>query len=112
MSTKRNLIKAPADFVNPHANSNLQEVPRILRIVGQVEGIKKMIESKRHCYEVIHQVRAVRAALRSLEANILENHIEHVLTEILNTKRPADRNEKKKDLLNVLKGKYVISGNN
>ena len=108
-TTKKNSKKPPANFVNPHAQSNIEEIPRILKIQGQIEGVKKMIESKRHCYEVIHQIRAVHAALRSLGSNILENHIEHILSEIIESKSTSLKSEKTKDLLNILKGKCIIS---
>ncbi len=108
-TTSKRPKKAPSDFINPHAQSNIEEIPRILKIQGQVEGVKKMIESKRHCYEVIHQIRAVQAALRSLESNILENHIEHILSEIIESKSKNLKSEKTKDLLNILKGKCIIS---
>lgn len=101
--------KTLGDFINPHAQSNIDEIPRILKIQGQVEGVKKMIEAKRHCYEVIHQIRAIQAALRSLESNILENHIEHILAEIIDSKGKNKKSEKTKDLLNILKGKCIIS---
>ena len=53
------------------------EIPRLNRAIGQLEGIKKMIEERRYCPDILTQMRAVRSALRSVEANILERHLQH-----------------------------------
>ena len=38
--------------------SHLENIPRLNRIAGQIEGIKKMIEEGRYCPEIISQLRA------------------------------------------------------
>ena len=101
--------KASANYVNPHHETNMQELPRLTRLVGQLEGVKKMIEDKRHCYEVIHQLRAVSSAIKSLEAKIMEGHIEHLLEEVMEHPKGRNYEGKKKDLMNVLKGKLLIN---
>lgn len=53
-----------------------QELARLNRIAGQVEGIKKMIEDNRYCPEILIQLRAVRAALKAVEGNILKTHLQ------------------------------------
>ena len=57
---------------------------RINRIVGQLQGVGRMIESKRYCPEILHQTRAVVSAIRSLEASILENHLRHCVKRAFN----------------------------
>lgn len=101
--------KASPDYVNPHFESNIEDLPRLRRLVGQLEGVQKMIEEKRHCYEIIHQLRAVSSAIKGLEAKILENHIEHLLEEVIDNPRGRNAGNKKKDLMNILKGKLLIS---
>lgn len=101
--------KAPAGYVNPHADTNLLEVPRIQRLIGQLEGVRRMVEEKRHCYEIVHQLRAVRSAIRGLEAKILEHHLEHLLDEVIAPNDQERYEIKKQDLMNLLKGKMLIS---
>ena len=101
--------KAPPGYVNPHHETNKQDLPRLQRLIGQLEGVKKMIEEKRHCYEVIHQLRAVSSAIRGLEAKILDNHIEHLLEEVMEHPNGRQYETKKRDLMNVLKGKLLIN---
>ena len=43
-------------------------ISRLNRINGQVNGVKKMIESSRDCGEIIIQMAAIRAAVGQLGA--------------------------------------------
>ena len=49
---------------------------RVNRVVGQAEGIRKMIQEGRYCVEILHQIAAVRSALDSLGLELLTRHIE------------------------------------
>jgi len=49
---------------------------RMNRIVGQVGGIKKMVDEDRYCVDILHQIAAVRSALDQLGVNLLTGHLE------------------------------------
>ncbi len=49
---------------------------RLNRIEGQVKGIKKMIEEKRYCVDILTQLKAVSAALKKVEHAVLKDHIQ------------------------------------
>lgn len=53
---------------------------RLNKIIGQVNGIKKMIESDRYCADVIIQLSAVEKSVRSVSNIILENHMKHCVS--------------------------------
>ena len=53
-----------------HPNHN-EQFPRINKIIGQLNGIKKMIEENRYCPEIITQLKAVSSACQSVEALLL-----------------------------------------
>jgi len=55
--------------------------PRIHRIVGQVQGIERMIEEEKSCPDILTQISAIRASLLSLSTMLLENHINHCVRE-------------------------------
>ena len=59
------------------------EIGKLNRVAGQVEGIKRMIEDNRYCPEILAQLKAVRSAIRTIEANILESHLQHCVTDAL-----------------------------
>jgi DNA-binding FrmR family transcriptional regulator len=49
---------------------------RINRVVGQAEGIRKMIQDGRYCVDVLHQIAAARSALDALGIELLTRHLE------------------------------------
>ena len=49
---------------------------RLNRIVGQVNGVKNMIDENRYCGDVIVQLSAIESALKSVERIVLKNHLE------------------------------------
>lgn len=53
------------------------KITSLNRIVGQVNGIIKMIEEGRYCPEILQQLNAVKSAINSVQANILETHLSH-----------------------------------
>lgn len=82
---------------------HLADLPRLNRISGQVAGVKKMIEEHRHCPEILTQLRAIRSAIRGLEANILERHLGHCITDSLSAGDPDDINKKVEELKSLFK---------
>lgn len=52
-----------------------ESIKRLNKISGQIDGIKKMIDSDRYCVDILNQIAAVRAALGSAGKFILENHL-------------------------------------
>lgn len=79
------------------------ELKRLNRIGGQIEGIKKMIEDHRYCPEILTQLRAARAALRSVEANIFETHLQHCVAESLTGGKQKDTQAKIDELKELFK---------
>ncbi|MBQ1612263.1 MAG: metal-sensitive transcriptional regulator [Alphaproteobacteria bacterium] len=61
----------------PSKPNHADNLPRLSRISGQIDGIKKMIEEERYCVDIVNQIKAVRSALKSVEKNILQKHIKH-----------------------------------
>ena len=78
-------------------------IPRLNRILGQVEGIKKMIDDKRYCTDILVQLRAVRSAIKSVESNILQKHLHHCVAQSFNSDSEKD---KKIEELKMLFDKY------
>jgi DNA-binding FrmR family transcriptional regulator len=48
---------------------------RINRIIGQMNGVKNMIENNRYCDDVLIQLSAIDKSIKSLANNILDEHI-------------------------------------
>ena len=56
---------------------------RLSRIEGHLRGIKRMVEEKRTCTDILLQVSAVRAAIDSVGRIILEDHLNTCVMEAI-----------------------------
>jgi CsoR family transcriptional regulator, copper-sensing transcriptional repressor len=56
-------------FLNP--GDTAEVIARLKRVEGQVQGLQRMIDGRRDCVEIIHQVTAARAALDRLGTQIV-----------------------------------------
>ena len=74
----------------PHL-SHMENMPRLNRISGQIEGIKKMIEEGRYCTDIISQLRAVRAAVKAVESNILQKHLQNCVAQSFASTKDKDK---------------------
>ncbi len=54
---------------------------RLNRIIGQLGGIKNMINENRYCGDVLIQLSAAENALQNLGYMILKNHLETCVVE-------------------------------
>ena len=54
----------------------------INNIIGQANGIKKMIDDKKDCYLVINQMKAVKAAVTSLMDKFINENMNTCLSNL------------------------------
>ncbi len=54
---------------------------RANRIIGQMNGIKKMIEENRYCDDILTQLCAIDKSVKSLANVILQSHMHSCLVE-------------------------------
>ena len=77
------------------------QIKRINRMIGQLGGVKKMIEEGVYCPEILIQTKAVSSALRSLETSLLEGHLNGCVTDAFNSGKGQDI--KVEELLQIFK---------
>jgi CsoR family transcriptional regulator, copper-sensing transcriptional repressor len=77
-------------------------VKRLHRIEGQVRGIERMLEEDRYCIDVITQISAVSTALDSLAFQILDDHVNHCVSDALASGDPAEAEAKSRELLEAV----------
>ena len=80
-----------------------KHIPRINKVVGQLNGVKKMIEDKRYCPEIITQLKAVSSACQSLEIIMLQKHIENCVIEAFKSENKKNQSEKIQELTALYK---------
>jgi len=76
---------------------------RLQRIEGQVRGIARMVDEDRYCIDIVTQISAVRAALRRLEEEILEDHVAHCVEHAIASGNKADQRRKIQEVMAVVR---------
>lgn len=67
-----------------HEHAETQKVlNRLSRIIGHLEGIKRMVEDGRNCSEVLIQLAAVKSAVNNTQKLVLKDHINHCLVDAI-----------------------------
>ena len=79
-----------------------EQLPGLNRIEGQVKGIKRMIENRRYCVDILTQIKAVKAALHKVEQEILKKHMQHCLKNAVAAKDENEIQEKIDELMQLL----------
>ncbi|MBK26977.1 MAG: transcriptional regulator [Halobacteriovorax sp.] len=80
-----------------------KQLSRVNRIEGQVRGIGKMIEEEKYCIDILTQIKAVRSAMKSLELEMLESHLNCCLKGAVQSESKEQMNEKIEEILTLIK---------
>ena len=75
---------------------------RLSRVEGQVRGVARMVERDRYCIDILTQIAAVRAALRRVEEEILEDHVGHCVEHAIASGNRREQRRKMNELIDVL----------
>ena len=70
-------MKALREQFPDHQN----QLVRLAKIEGQIKGIRKMIEERRYCMDIVQQIKAVTSGLAQVQMGVLEKHIHHCVRE-------------------------------
>jgi DNA-binding FrmR family transcriptional regulator len=74
-------------------------IRRLHRVEGQVRGIERMVEDDRYCIDILTQIGAVSTALGSLAFEILEDHVNHCVTDAIASGNKKEAAAKAEELL-------------
>jgi CsoR family transcriptional regulator, copper-sensing transcriptional repressor len=77
-------------------------VKRLHRIEGQVRGVERMVEDDRYCIDILTQIAAVNTALESLAFKVLDDHVNHCVTDALSSGDPKEAAAKSKELMEAV----------
>lgn len=75
---------------------------RLRRIEGQVRGVATMVEAGRYCVDILTQTRAIQAALRKVEEEILAVHVASCVVAAARSGKPAQQDTKITELMDVI----------
>ena len=78
----------PDGTVIKHSHTHTQTkavLNRMSRIIGHMQAVKQMVIDERDCSEVLIQLSAVDAAIKSVSRVILKDHMEHCIVDAIKT---------------------------
>src|SRR5699024_12512638 len=78
-------------------------INRLKRDEGQVRGIQKMVDEDRYCMDVLIQIDAINAALKTVGTSLIEHHTSHCVMEAFES---VDADNAVDDIAGVMK-QYV-----
>lgn len=79
-----------------------QEVlERLSKIEGQIKGIGRMVEEKRYCIEILHQISAVQGALDRVARQTMRQHLESCVADTFQLQDKGQREKKIDELIDM-----------
>ena len=82
--------------------SHNEHLGKLNRISGQVKAIKRMIDERMYCVDIMTQIRAARSALKAVELAVLKTHMKSCLNKVL-CHEEEDQHEKIEEIMALLK---------
>lgn len=82
--------------------SHSVHLTRINRVKGQLNGIENMINEKRYCPDIINQIKAARAALQSIEAEIFKTHLQGCVKNVLQSNDAFEAENKIQEIVKMI----------
>jgi DNA-binding FrmR family transcriptional regulator len=80
-------------------------INRVRSAIGHLQAIERMLAEDAYCIDVMAQVQAVQAALGKINEVLLQNHLEHCVTDALRSDDAARRER----VIDELRQVYTMS---
>lgn len=74
------------------------EIKRLNRVTGQIEGIQKMLAAGRKLDDIITQCKAVHSAIASVEQRVFKLHLDSALNAMTKIEKKKNREEVAEEL--------------
>ena len=68
-----------------HTTKRDEHLKRLRRIECEVRGLQRMVEEDECCSDVLTQVSATTEALQDFALGLLDEHVEHCVTDVTST---------------------------
>lgn len=79
------------------------ELSRLKKIEGQIRGVQKMIEEQRYCIDILVQLSSIQGAIKRVEENILERHLQGCVSTSFNQGTKDDKSKKISEVIDILR---------
>lgn len=78
------------------------QLKRLSRIKGQLEGIERMIQDRRYCPDIIVQLKAASAAIKTVESQIFKTHLQNCVNSAFHGEDKFSADRKIQEILKLL----------
>ena len=82
--------------------SHKDRLPAMQQIEARLRGIVDMIETERHCVEIVKELKRVRSDLKSFQSAVLQTHIDHCLAQAADCTDLAEKRRITKEVMELL----------
>ena len=79
-----------------------EQLQFLKKIEGQVAGLRRMIEEKRYCVDILTQIRSVIGALYRVEGEIFRKHLDGCVANALKGKSEAEKQKKIDEVVELI----------
>lgn len=86
-------------------NSKEKVKARLAKAMGHLNAVHKMVDDQKYCIDVLHQLKAVQAALDKIAEEILRQHLQTCVVEAV---RNQDEQRVIEELIQVFKKAPVL----
>jgi DNA-binding FrmR family transcriptional regulator len=100
-ATEKSCCKESQVIVSSHP-SHRSLLNRFKRTEGQFRGILTMIATERYCVDILVQTRALIAALKAAEREILDRHIQHCVSNAIDSPNSDEAKIKLQELATLV----------
>jgi DNA-binding FrmR family transcriptional regulator len=69
------------------------EIKRLNRVIGQIEGVQKMLDAGRKLDDVITQCKAIHSAINSVEQRVFKVYLDAALNNVVKIDKKKNRAE-------------------
>ena len=76
-------------------------VNRMKSVSGHVNAIVRMVDEDEYCIDIINQVQAVQAALNKVNIILLDDHMQHCVSDALRSQNPKEKDRVLEELHDV-----------
>jgi len=82
--------------------SHRDDLARLRKIEGQVQGVQRMIAEDRYCIDILTQLNSVVGAIRKVEERILNRHLRTCVHDSFAAGTKNDRDLKVEEIVGIL----------
>ena len=83
--------------------SHQAQIKQLKRIEGQVRGVSKMIEEQRYCIDILHQLKAIKSSIASIEKKVINEHLDHCVHKAFTSQGKGEAGEVIEEIKDLLK---------